>query len=60
MMQSQVRRLSEADSDSEDDVSWRPSAVGILAVVQQRELEYLSVSLCILTLLLSELNLPTY
>lgn len=55
-----MRKLSEADSDSEDDVSWRPSAVGILAVGQQRELEYLSISLCILTLLLSELNLPTY
>ena len=59
-MWSQVRKLSEADSDSEDDVSWRPSAVGILSVGQQRELEYLRISLCILTLLLSELNLPTY
>lgn len=55
-----MRKLSEADSDSEDDVSWRPSAVGILSVGQQRELEYLRISLCILTLLLSELNLPTY
>lgn len=52
----EVRRGSSfmLTQDSKNHVSWRPSVLGVLALGQQGGLEYLSISLWVLTILFSE------